>query len=825
MKKDNQLEQTVRELISQMTLEEKIDYIGGYQEFYIRGINRLGIPQVVMADGPLGCRSNGKGTAYPAPIGLAASWNRQLANQFGTAIGRDGRAKGVHIMLMPGINIYRSPLCGRNFEYMGEDPFLAGRMASSIVEGVQSQGVMATVKHYACNNQEYDRHNISSDIDQRTLHEIYLPAFKYVVQNAKVGAVMTGYNLVNGIHCSEHDYLINKILKSLWGFDGFVMSDWVSTYDGVAAANGGLDLEMPCAEYMNRENLIPAIKAGKVSVATIDDKILRILKSLMKMGFFNRPQKDDTIPLDDPASAKTALQMAREGIVLLKNTGSILPLNADKIKNIAVLGPNASMKYKASGGGGSSYVNTFIAIGAADAIKTLSNGKFEVLTANDKTEDVARYNFEDFKIISGGFNCKIYEFNDKYRERESADIKPIAIKKSKKIDFSSAENNLKVGKTFMVACNGTIKPKKTGIYRFSTQAEGIELRYVSLDDEKILRHKRTECNDVDLYLEKNKIYNLKLYFNNRDGNEDYVLKLGGKFVTDFEDYANIEAMRKADAVVMCVGFNPNTEAEEGDRSYRLPVLQEMMIMKAAEVNKNTIVVLTAGGSVSTQGWIDKVNGFIHNWYPGQNGAIALAEIIFGQINPSGKLPITFERRLEDLPTYNSYHTNNGDKRVSYSEGIFVGYRAFEKSNISPLFCFGHGLSYTNYEYSNMKIVPVANGFEVSLNIKNAGKFKGAEVVQLYISDVKCSIERPVKELKGFEKILLEPNEKRGVQFFIGFDELSFYSVDSKQWIAEPGEFKILVGSSSEDIRLTGTIVLAKASAVTSRQNLKEVLMT
>jgi beta-glucosidase len=794
------IEQRAKSLLSQMTLEEKIDYIGGYKDFYIRGIERLGIPQVVMADGPAGCRNYGKTTAYPAAIGLAASWNRDLANQFGKAIGRDCRARGVHVLLMPGVNIYRSPLCGRNFEYMGEDPYLAGNMAVPVIKGVQSQNVIATVKHYAGNNQEYDRHNISSDIDERTLHEIYLPAFKYAVQEGKVCAVMNSYNLINGIHASQHNYLNNEILKGLWGFDGILMSDWVSTYDAIGAANGGLDLEMPSGKYMNRENLIPAIEAGKVSVATIDDKVLRILKTLIKMGFFDRPQKDETIPLDDPSSAKAALQMAREGIVLLKNDNNVLPLNRDEVKSIAVFGANANMKNNVHGGGGSSYTTPFHIVNAVDAVKAISGGKFEVLAGDDKTVKTKVFNFDDFEITGGGLDCKIYAYKDEYREKEPASVEPAAKRKHSKISFSAKEKNFDADvNDFTALWAGTIKPKKTGVYRLNTDVKG-RLRYVLLNDEPVFRAAGGQKN-INLYLEKGKKYAIQFYFAFSSPKNDWVIRLGLDFVADFDSYANVEAMKKADAVVICTGFNSDTEYEGGDRAYELPLLEEMLIKRASQVNKNTIVALTAGGSVATKGWIDNVNVLIHNWYPGQNGATALAEIIFGQTNPSGKLPMTFEKQLADSPTFNSYHDSDGDKHVKYTEGIFVGYRGFEKTNTKPLFPFGYGLSYTKFEYSNMKITSAGDKTEVSCDIKNAGGMAGAEVVQLYISDVKCSVERPVKELKGFEKVLLAPGETKTVKFNIGKDAFSFYYAEKHQWKAEPGEFKVLLGSSSADIRL------------------------
>ena len=371
------VEERVNDLLSRMTLEEKIDMLGGMEDFYIRPNERLGIPKIKMADGPLGVRNYGKATAFPAGICFAASWNKDLAQRYGEAVGREARSKGVHIMLSPGVNIYRAPMCGRNFEYYGEDPYLASRMVVKYIEGIQSQGVVATVKHYAVNNQEYDRHTVSSDLDERTLREIYLPVFRSAVEEAHVGAVMNSYNLVNGVHCSQNTHLLTEILKGDWKFDGLVMSDWGSTYDGVAAANAGLDLEMPSGAHMNRDTLLPAIRSGKLKVATVDDKIRRMLRIMFRFGFFDREQLDPSLPLYNPDSRLVALQAAREGIVLLKNKGGLLPLDRTKVRSIAVIGPAASPAVP--GGGGSSRVQPFRSVSFLDGIIAASGDQVKVL--------------------------------------------------------------------------------------------------------------------------------------------------------------------------------------------------------------------------------------------------------------------------------------------------------------------------------------------------------------------------------------------------------------------------------------------------------------
>lgn len=365
----------VEQLISQMTLDEKLDFIGGYQEFNIRAVEHLGIPEIRFADGPVGVRNYGASTAYPASITLAASFDKNLAQQVGKAIAMEARSKNVHVMLAPGMNIYRFPLCGRNFEYLGEDPYLAGQIAAAYIQGMQGEGVVATAKHFAANNQEFNRHHVSSDVDERTLHEIYLPAFKIAVQEGKVGAVMTSYNLVNGVHASQSNYLISQVLKNDWKFDGFVMSDWVSTYDGVACANAGLDLEMPSGKYMNPDTLKIALESGKLIEQTIDDKIRRILKSYKRFGFFEHPNISQDYAIDSSWVRQTAIDESRGGMVLLKND-NILPLQKENLQTIAIIGPNGEPAV--TGAGGSSGVSPLHPLSLVDAVKKVAGSTVKV---------------------------------------------------------------------------------------------------------------------------------------------------------------------------------------------------------------------------------------------------------------------------------------------------------------------------------------------------------------------------------------------------------------------------------------------------------------
>jgi beta-glucosidase len=642
--------QRADELLAQMTLDEKIAYIGGTNNFYIRAIPRLNLPAIKMSDGPMASRNDGQTTAYPAGIALAATWDTNMARKIGEALGRDCRSRGVNILLGPAVNIYRSPLCGRNFEYMGEDPFLAATLVVPEVRGIQSQGVLATIKHFACNNEEWDRNRISMEVDERTLNEIYFPAFKAAVREGGVGCAMMAYNLLNGVHCAESDYLMNQTLKRDWGFNGIIMSDWSAVHDGLAAANGGMDLEMPRGLYMKRAMLTQAINDGKLKETVIDEKVRRILRTIIAAGFLDRPQLLSEIPRNDPDNAKVALEGAREAIVLLKNDRRVLPLDRKKIKTIAVLGPNAYPAVYA--GGGSAFPRVFQAVSIRDGIRQAAGPGIKVLTGT---------NFDEV--------------------------------------FAQAKD--------------------------------------------------------------------------------------------------------ADAAVICVGFNQRLETEGHDRAFELPAGQSNLIRAITAVNRRTIVVINSGGGVAWAGWADQTPAILQAWYPGQSVGQAVAEILFGDVNPSGKLPATFEKKFEDNPSAPYYHLRSNNKSP-YTEGIFVGYRGYDENNVEPEFCFGHGLSYTEFKYGKPQVTPaqIAPDGEatVSVEVKNTGKRAGDEVVQLYVHDVKSSVPQPPKELKGFARVSLQPGESKTVNLTLPAAQLAYYNVTTHGFVVEPGAYELMVGSSSRDIR-------------------------
>ena len=647
------------DLVSRMTLDEKIDLISGKDDgFHTYAIPRLGIPSVRMADGPQGVRNKTNSTYYPCGIGLAASFNREVAQGVGDGIGFDATARGVRIMLCPGVNIYRSPLCGRNFEYYGEDPFLASEIAAAYIEGMQQHRVMATIKHFAANNQEYSRHWTGSVVDERTLNEIYFPAFRKAVEKAHVAAVMTSYNTVNGQHAAESPWLIQENLRA-WGFEGIVMSDWKSTYTTLGVLTGGLDLEMPQNYTTQPEMVKPLIENGVVPEACLDLMCRHILQAFSAYGLLDLPAKDESIPEDYDYSRQMAYNAAIEAPVLLTNNG-LLPLKKGRI---VVLGPNANT---VAYGGGS---------GRMDPIPGRS-------------------------------------------------ITPLA---------------------------------------------GLQA-------------------------------------------------LGKKFDVKFIDHADFtpeeqKALEKANAVVVVAGFNHDTERENSDRTYALPAGQNELIAAAAALNKNTVVVINSGGEVDINPFKDQVAAIIMAWYGGQEGGKALADIISGKVSPSGKLPFTFwgaEDKNPAAPYYpaispNVYKQGKGRDpfpHAVYGEGLFVGYRGVEKFGTEPLFPFGYGLSYSSFAYSDATLVPTADGCEVVFTVKNTGKVDALESAQVYVAPLNPSVIRPAFELKGFAKQAIAKGKSVEFRIPLSLSDFAYYDIASHSWKTDAGDYKILVGSSSSDIKFS-----------------------
>lgn len=708
------VEARIEDALNRMTLEEKVAITHAQSKFCSPGVARLGIPEFWMTDGPHGIRpevlwdewdqagwTNDSCVAFPALTCLAATWDPEVSMLYGKSIGEEARYRNKTVLLAPGVNIYRTPLNGRNFEYMGEDPYLAGRMVVPYVRGVQQNGVAACVKHYALNNQEVNRHTTNVIVDDRALYEIYLPAFKAAVQEGKAWSIMGSYNLYKDQHCCHNQYLLNDILKGEWGFDGVVVSDWGGVHNTEEAIHNGLDLEFGSwtnglsngasnayDNYYLAQPYLKLIKEGKVGTKELDDKVRRILRLAYRTTMDrNRPYG----ALCSEAHIAAARHIAEEGIVLLQNKNNTLPIDLGKVKKIAVIGENAVKMMTV--GGGSSSLKVKYELSPLDGIKKRVGKRAEVVYARGYVGDPSG----EYNGVKSGQNLE---------------------------DKRSPEELI---------------------------AEAVQVA--------------KEC--------------------------DYVIFIGG------------------------LNKSAHQDCEDSDRKdIALSYGQDAVISALAKANKNLVVVNISGNAVAMP-WVKEVPSIVQAWYLGTESGNAIASILMGDVNPSGKLPFTFPVALNDvgahkLGEYPGVPRNDGSKIVDekYNEGIFVGYRWAEKNKITPLFPFGHGLSYTTFAYgtpvASSKTITADGNIQVSLTVKNTGAVAGKEIVQLYIGDEKASVPRPVKELKGFQKVELLPGEEKEVVFTITDNDLKFFDAAAHAWKAEPGKFKAYIAASATDVRSTVT---------------------
>lgn len=789
------IDKKVEDLLKQMTVEEKLSYIGGVDWMYTRNIDRLGIHRMKMSDGPQGLGTNGKSTAYPSTVTLAATWNENLAYQYGQSLGRDCKARGVNILLGPAVNIYRAPMCGRNFEYMGEDPYLTSRTSVGYIKGLQDKGVMATVKHFVANNSDYDRNNISNDIDERTLNEIYFPAFKAAVQEAEVGAVMTSYNLLDGIYTTENPWLLKDVLRKQWGFNGVIMSDWGSTHYCVPAAKGGLDLEMAGGERMNPKDMAYYLKTGDVTIDMVDEKVRHILRVLIAFGFKDGVGEDKSIPLDSPESVETALNVAREGLVLLKNEKNILPINPKKYKHIIVTGKNAHGYIKGGGSGGVvpfHYTSLFEGIQKEAA---QNNVKVEYV---DELDFLPAIMYTDNNLSQTGFHAE-------YFNNINFEGKPVVEQTEKKINYSWTGGTELPGMskdTYSVRWNATMCSKETADYEFTLGGDDGYRMFIN--DEAVINDWTPggfRSSNLTKTLEAGVNYRIRVEYYQKGGGASvsFIWKNKNEKQNLFSDY-----LSKADLIVACFGHNSDTEGEGSDRSFGLPEIDKKMLASAFNSKKPVIGIVNAGGNIEMQEWEPSLKGLIWGFYGGQEAGTAIGEALFGKINPSGKLPMTFEKRWEDNPSYNSYHDPDGDKHVQYIEGIFIGYRGYDKLKREVQYPFGYGLSYTTFKLSDFAVSkPKTDGtVDVTCRLSNTGKKDGAQVVQVYVGKAESSaVERPEKELRKFEKIFLKAGESASVKMTIPQDAFTYYDVHTKKFVMDPGSYTVMLGFSSRDIKM------------------------
>ena len=703
------IEERVEDALSRMTVEEKVSMTHAQSKFSSPGVARLGIPEFWMTDGPHGIRpevlwdewdqagwTNDSCVAFPALTCLAATWDPTVSMLYGKSIGEEARYRNKTVLLGPGVNIYRTPLNGRNFEYMGEDPYLAGRMVVPYIQGVQKNGVAACVKHYALNNQEVNRHTTNVIVDDRTLYEIYLPAFKAAVQEGNTWAIMGSYNLYKDQHVCHNQYLLNDILKGEWGFDGVVVSDWGGVHDTDQAITNGLDMEFGSwtnglsngtsnayDNYYLAQPYLQRIKSGKVGTKELDDKVRRILR----LAF--RTTMDRNCPygtMRSPEHYDAARKIGEAGIVLLQNNNDLLPIDLDNTKKIAVIGENAVKMMTV--GGGSSSLKVQREISPLDGIRNRVGNKAEVVYARGYVGDASG----EYNGVVSGQNLK----DDRTPEELIAEAVRVA------------------------------------------------------------------------------------------GEADYVIFIGG------------------------LNKSAHQDCEDSDRAgLGLPYDQDKVITELVKANKNLIVINISGNAVAMP-WVKEVPAILQAWFLGSEAGTAIAAVLTGDVNPSGKLPFTFPAKLEDVPAHQLGEYPGTEKvgnivNEKYNEGIFVGYRWTDKQKkVKPLFPFGYGLSYTTFEYgkpvADKKTISADDTITFTVSVKNTGTREGQEIVQLYISDKKSSLPRPVKELKGFDKVKLAPGEEKTVSFTITKDALSFFDDTKHEWVAEPGKFEAVIAASAADIK-------------------------
>jgi beta-glucosidase len=805
-------------MVAKLSLEQKIELLGGVDSMFTHASPAIDLPRFKMSDASVGVRTWGPTTAYAGGVALAASWDPELARKIGESLGRDAGSRNVNFLLGPGVNIARSPIAGRNFEYLSEDPYLNSALVVPFIEGVQSQGVIATVKHYALNDQEYNRHNASSDIDERTMREIYLPSFDAAVTKGHVDAVMNSYNLINGVHATQNEFLNLKVLKGEWGFQGILMSDWDATYDSVGAANNGLDLEMPSPRFMNANGLLAAVKDGSVKESTIDDKLMRLFRTELRYGFVDRPQFDPADSTYSVADRAVALDGALESITLLKNDGNLLPLNPASIKTIAVIGPNAWPAV--TGGGGSSDAQAFEPVSTLAGIANLLGPNVRVLYTRGLPEmnDLFRKTNWDGPIQVETFPGKdftgtpqtttVTSISDYRRERRGPpDITPRSIR------YTAGYTAAKAGQYLILAAcqssGGNFKLMVGGKeLPMPPHAEGLVPPFWTLD--------------------LNAGQKVSVVAECVQGNSGGTFGLGIAYAPDLispevKTYATV-----ADVVVLAAGFSSGTESEGSDRTFALPWGQDALIAAAAEANPHTIVTLTGGGGMETQNWLSKVPALLHVYYPGQEGGTAIAEVLFGKHNPEGKLPASFDRSWDENPSAAYYYPVKGADttlhvtepgrppvdyvipHVKYDDGLMVGYRYWTTTGKHPLYSFGFGLSYTTFSFANLQLPATAasgSTVPVSFDVTNGGKVAGAEVAQLYVSDPSAKSTRPERELKGFEKVRLAPGETKHVTLNLDARAFSYWDDKAHKWTIDPGKFVVRVGDSSENTPLHADLTL------------------
>lgn len=817
------VERDVEALLAKMTLPEKVSLAHASGKFHINAIERLNIPEMWLSDGPHGVRhqiekhswdsagwTDDHATYLPHLTSVAASWDVEISRLHGQVLGAEARERKKDFILGPGVNLARLPLYGRNFEYMGEDPILAAKLVVPQIKAIQENDVAATVKHYALNTQELNRTGVNAKPTERTLREVYLPAFEAAVKEAGVLGMMGAYNEYYGTNANQSKHLVMDILKGEWGYQGILLTDWnvdINTYD---AAMNGLDLEMGTdvadyQDYFLAKPFLTMIEEGKIPESVADDKARRLLRVQHAIGMYDKKRKKGARNTKEHQMA--ARKIAAEGVVLLKNnpvdSSPVLPLNKSKIKNILVLGPNADKKHGT--GGGSSEVKSLYEITPLAGLKASFGEEVNIQVMRARSSELT-------PIASDYVASRHWTGTPAWNISYFAETERTTLLEESWIVDSTYQAKPE-SKQQYITMKADIKPLKAGVHKIEVATQG-DFQLL-INDKSIIEHQVTNLDDsvqatlsYDIELSDNEEYQFEIRYNGKD-----TFTLGwdapGALFTDEAEY--IAAAKAADAVIYFGGLSHADDRESIDRSHmKLPFSQDEIINKLLKANPKTIVFLVAGSAVEMP-WVEQANAVVWGWYGGMEAGNAFADILTGEVNPSGKMPITLPAKLADTApiALNDY---NAEESL-YSEGVFIGYRWFEQKNIKPLFSFGHGLSYTDFKLSDIKIskktMKTTENITISVKVTNTGDRAGAEVVQLYLHDKNASVIRPNKELKGFAKVELNAGETKSVNITLNKRDLSFWDESTNNWLAEPGAFEVLVGNSADNITQRASFTLIK----------------
>jgi beta-glucosidase len=804
-------ENDIDRLISAMTLDEKASLTAGANMWYLPPVERLGIPALKMSDGPSGVRGDSligrRSLSLPCGTAIGSTWNPDLVRQLGDVLAAEARAKNVHVLLGPTVCIVRTPLAGRTFESFSEDPLLTARIAGAYVEGVQAGGVACCVKHFACNDQEHERMTISAEVDERTLREIHLVAFEHAVQEAGVWSVMTAYNKVNGVYCGEQPDLINGVLRGDWGFDGLVMSDWFGTHSTAPAALAGLDLEMPGPSTWLGPTLAAAVRSGDVDESVVDGQVRNVLQLMGRVGILGGGAAAfDEAESDDPGRRAVARRVAAEGAVLLVNDG-LLPLDVEPVGSVAVIGPNAA---QLAMGGGSSEVTPYRRRRVDQALaERLPDASvvFEVGCRIDRvlpSIDLRLLDDETLRIS--------------YFDNPDLDGMPVATDSAhtaRVVFIGPPHPDLTIGHC-SVRLSAIFVPDISGAWRLGLESAGRAVLRVDgdvvVDNSDPVRGSTffgagSELVELTIDLAAGRSYEVAVDIWPRSGSSPIMGARIGAAPPDTGDEFEraVAAAASADVAVVVVGSNGQWESEGHDRpDLSLPGRQRELVEAVLGVNQRTVVVVNAGSPVDMP-WASRAGAVLMTWYPGEEGADALADMLVGLAEPSGRLPVTFPARVEDGPAglgMEGERYPGIEGKVVYGEGVLVGYRFYETMRLAPLFPFGFGLSYGDMAFENVE----ADGEGVSLTVSNNGSRRGTEVVQVYVRAPESRVRRPDRELVGFVKVVLDPGEHQTVRIPLTAAAFRYWDVDTHAWRSDPGRYEVLVGTSARDIRASTEVL-------------------